>query len=87
MRERSESLELVNKQLNIEVAERKRMQLELNRFFSISHDLLCLFGFDGFFKFVNPAFEKNLRLHNQRIIIKNLLWNLFSTKIKWKPTI
>jgi PAS domain S-box-containing protein len=41
-----------------DVTYRKRAELEHEKLFNISFDLLCIAGFDGYFKDLNPAWEK-----------------------------
>ncbi|HEV8420410.1 MAG TPA: PAS domain S-box protein, partial [Actinomycetota bacterium] len=43
-----------------DVTERKQMEAEREQFFTLSLDMLCVADFEGYFKHLNPAWEKTL---------------------------
>ena len=56
-----------------DITERKAAAEELDRLFTLSLDLLCVAGFDGYFKRLNPAWEKKLDFTTEELMAKPYL--------------
>jgi two-component system, cell cycle sensor histidine kinase and response regulator CckA len=53
-----------------DVTERKKLEQERDSLFSLSMDMLCVAGFDGFFKQVNPAWTTTLGWTAEELLSK-----------------
>jgi two-component system, cell cycle sensor histidine kinase and response regulator CckA len=56
-----------------DITERKRAEEDRDRFFTVSLDMLCLADFSGFFKRLNPAWEKALGYTNEELMSKSYI--------------
>lgn len=58
------------KRLHVADLERKKIEEENRNFFTLSLDMLCIAGFDGYFKKLNPSWEKTLGYTVQELCSK-----------------
>ena len=59
--------------LVMDITELKQAQTERDRFFTISLDLLCIVGFDGYFRRLNPAWSNVLGYSIAELFAKPML--------------
>ena len=57
----------------IDITEKHQIEEDLNRFFSLSLDVFCVGGFDGYFKQVNPAFKETLGYEKDELFAQPFL--------------
>ena len=67
---RAQQIQEVNNQLRSELENRERAEGERDSFFSVSLDLLCIAGFDGYFKRLNPAWERALGFTIEQLLVE-----------------
>ncbi len=56
-----------------DITEHKQTEEERERFFSLSLHMLCIADFDGYFKLLNPAWEKTLGFTQEELLAKPYL--------------
>ncbi len=57
----------------LDITERKRAQQELDRFFTVSLDMLCISDFNGYFRRLNPAWKKVLGFDPEDLVAQPYL--------------
>ena len=57
----------------LDITERKRLEEQRDRILALSNDLICIAGMDGYFKYVNPAWEGILGYTEEELLSRPFL--------------
>ncbi|WP_053380635.1 PAS domain S-box protein [Nitrospira moscoviensis] len=70
---RAQEIQAVNSRLRAELDARRQAQQEVDRFFTLSLDMLCIASKDGYFKRVSPAFTETLGWSTEDLLARPFL--------------
>ena len=56
-----------------DITARKKLQEERDRILDLSQDLICIAGMDGYFKYLNPAWESTLGYTSEELLARPFL--------------
>ncbi|MBF0539957.1 MAG: PAS domain S-box protein [Nitrospirae bacterium] len=72
--ERTKELSLTIEQLNAFAKEKEALHDELNQIFTLSADMICIADINGYFRKVNPAWEKTLGYTEEELLSKPFMY-------------
>jgi len=56
-----------------DITDVRQVQIERDRILELSNDLICIAGMDGYFKYLNPAWEKTLGYKSEELLSRRFL--------------
>ncbi|MBF0537386.1 MAG: PAS domain S-box protein [Nitrospirae bacterium] len=72
--ERTKELLLINEQLKVFTRDKEMLLDELDEIFTLSSDMICIADINGYFRKINPAWEKTLGYTKEELLSKPYLY-------------